>query len=343
MTIDSRVRDILGGAIGGKAPSREDCVWLLEFPEQTLEASMLRAVADSVARRRFSNRGMLLGQIGIETAPCPADCAFCVFGEGHTEFERVSMTSDEVLLHARNLTAGGDLYALFLMLMHECDFERLLNTVSIVRGNIPGSTQIVVNIGDFDLAQADELKSAGVNGAYHVLRLREGMDTGLSPATRISTIEVIKEAGLDWYYCCEPIGPEHSSQEIVDQIYLGAEHGCFQHAAMRRVWIPEAPLAGNGQISELRLGQVVAVVALAMLENESMTSIAVHEPNLIGLSSGANTVYAESGANPRDKSEDTSKGRGNDIHACKTMLYEAGFNELISTAGTLSLNDVYKS
>jgi hypothetical protein len=47
----------------------------------------------------------------------------------------------------------------------------------------------------------------------------------------------------------------------------------------------------SGQITELRLGQVTAVVALATLGCAATRNIAVHEPNLIGLTSGANVVY----------------------------------------------------
>jgi biotin synthase len=59
----------------------------------------------------------------------------------------------------------------------------------------------------------------------------------------------------------------------------------------------------------------------------------VHEPNLIGLTSGANVVYAETGANPRDTEENTTGHRGRDIAACKAMLYEAGFKQLLVAPG----------
>lgn len=68
---------------------------------------------------------------------------------------------------------------------------------------IPAQTQIVANVGDFDLAQARQLRAAGVDGAYHVCRLNEGQDTKLDPKARRATVEAIKEAGMDWYYCCE--------------------------------------------------------------------------------------------------------------------------------------------
>ena len=53
------------------------------------------------------------------------------------------------------------------------------------------------------------------------------------------------------------------------------------------------------------------------------------EPNLLGLCAGANAIYAETGANPRDTVSDTAVGRGMDMNACRKMLYEAGFKELL--------------
>jgi biotin synthase len=72
----------------------------------------------------------------------------------------------------------------------------------------------------------------------------------------------------------------------------------------------------------------VAVVALATLACPETRNIAVHEPNLLGLAAGANVVYAETGANPRDVAADTSANRGIDMAAARKMLYEAGFAAL---------------
>ena len=319
---------ILQRALDGHAPTREDCVYLLGFPEESLEAGAIRAVADAVSRRKFGNQAMLLGQIGIETAPCPGKCGFCVFGEGHTRFEATRLSMPEILARARAFANRGDLYALFLMTMHTFEFDELLAVIDEARRAIPPQTQIVVNIGDFTLDQARALKAAGVHGAYHVCRLREGIDTSLSPTQRRETFRVIRDAGLDFYYCCEPIGPEHTAEELVEQMFLGIEYGCFQHAAMRRVYVPGLPLADRGQITELRLGQIVAVVSLATLECQETKNIAIHEPNLIGLTSGANVVYAETGANPRDTEAETSVNRGLDMAGARKMLYEAGLCSL---------------
>lgn len=332
--LPEQLQHLLSNAIAGLAPTREDCVYLLSFEETSIEAGAIRAVADSVCRKRFRNEAILLGQIGIETFACPANCRFCVFGEGHTTFSETRLSTEEIIERAESFCSGGDLYALFLMTMHEFEFERLLEIVRQVRKTIPAHTQIVVNIGDFDQTQALHLRKAGVNGAYHVCRLREGTDTNLNPEDRKRTFQVIKNAEMDFYYCCEPVGPEHTAEELVDQLFLGIENGCFQHAAMRRVFLPTSPLADRGQISELRLAQIVAVVALASLGCPATDNIAVHEPNLIGLTSGANVVYAETGANPRDQATDTSSHRGLDIAGARKMLYEAGFTALRRGDGT---------
>lgn len=343
MKANTQVLRILEEIQEGNYLSQSDCEFLLQFPETSLEAAMMRAVADACSRQRFGNNAYILGQIGIEIAACPGGCGFCGFGEGHTLFTPQKIALEETLQSADMFTKSRELYALFFMTMHDFNFEHLLQTLKQVRGCIPEETQIIVNIGDFNRSQAEELKAAGVSGAYHILRLREGIDTSISPEQRKATIRHLKESGMDWYYCCEPIGPEHTPCELAEQIFLGIEYGCIQHAAMRRVFIPTSPLARQGQITELRLAQVVAAVTLASLQCPDTQCIGVHEPNLLGLLSGANSIYAETGANPRDTNKNTSGNRGRDIGDCKRMLYEAGFSNIVaSSQRLLSLNEAYR-
>lgn len=323
--LSAHLQTILDRALEGRALRRGDCVDLLKVPEDSLEASWIKAVADAVSRRRFRNAGILMGQIGVESAPCPGDCRFCGFAEGHATLPPSGLSLDEIRKRTHAFADRGDLYALFLMMMHDFDPDRLVEVVGCVRREMPSHSRIVVNIGDFDLAVARRLKDAGVSGAYHVCRLREGTDTSLDPEARKATFRAIRDAGLDLYTCCEPVGPEHSAEELADQIFLGIEYGCFQHAAMRRTRLPGAPLACRGQITERRLAQVVAVVTLATSGCAETRGIAVHEPNLLGLAAGANAVYAETGANPRDAELDTAGHRGADMAVCRKMLYESGF------------------
>jgi biotin synthase len=109
------------------------------------------------------------------------------------------MSDEAIIAAADGFTASGDLFALALMAMHNYDFERVLQVVQMVRAQIPQQTQIVINIGDFSLTQAEELKAAGANGAYHLARLREGTDTTLDPECRKRTMS-LQKAILEWWF-----------------------------------------------------------------------------------------------------------------------------------------------
>ena len=328
MQFNQRLMEILDKTHNLESLTKEDCVQLLNFQETSFEASMIRAVANDLSRQKAENSGVILGQIGVEVSACAGNCQYCVFGKDHTQVSKKRATDEEIALKAQEFAGQGDLYGIFLMAMHSFELDVLLNAVEIVKRNIPDHTQIWVNIGDSDVKTFEELRKAGVKGAYHVSRLREGVDTDLNPKDRRSTMEAIIAAGLDLYTCCEPIGPEHTIQEIVDNFFIGIELGCFQHAAMRRVAVPGVPLSVHGQITELRLAQIVAVITLATLNLKSMRYIGVHEPNQLGLLSGANVATAESGGNPRDNNSETSKGRGLSVADCRRMLLEAGFTSL---------------
>ena len=153
---------------------------------------------------------------------------------------------------------------------------------------------------------------------------------------------------MDWYTSCEPIGPEHSPEELAAQIHLGVRLGCRQHAAMRRFPVPGSPLFKYGQIPLARLAQIVAVVALAGMNCSITQSIAVHEPNLLGLMSGANALYPEAGE-PLHSLQNSSAGasqegfssalwrRNQEITTldCRKMLCESGIEKLRRGDGTV--------
>jgi hypothetical protein len=53
----------------------------------------------------------------------------------------------------------------------------------------------------------------------------------LSREKRIKTIRVLKDVGLLWMNCVEPVGPEHSVEEIVDLMLLARDNGRFTAAS----------------------------------------------------------------------------------------------------------------
>jgi biotin synthase len=323
--VDRRVADILDKAYGGGSPGEKDCAHLLSFDEGSPEAYATRSAASQIVRAGNDNSAVILGQIGLEMAPCPGNCGFCSFGRDHTAFEKHRIDDETFASKLTDFCKDDDLYGLYLMCMHEYDLDFYLEKIRLAKKMVRGSTQLLSNVGDTSLDAFKEMKKAGVTGVYHVCRIGEGRVTSLDPETRMKTMQNAMDAGLQIFSCLEPVGPEHTIEEIVENMFIGIRQGCTQHAAMRRVPVPGTPLAKYGQISNLRLAHLVAVVALATFSMPSMTYMGVHEPTEIGYVSGANVITAETGVNPRDRVAETSSGRGMDMTACRRMLLDCGF------------------
>jgi len=115
---------------------------------------------------------------------------------------------------------------------------------------------------------------------------------------------------------------------------------------MQRFPVPGSPLYAHGQISLARLGQIVAVVALATAHKKETTSIAVNVSNIVGLFSGANAFFPEAGEpQVQDRPVDRVEGpegfttalwrQSNEITTadCRNMLAAAGFSGLMNTLG----------
>ncbi len=344
MAEQNRVERLLDDASNGYAITKADAEVLLSLPEQSLEAALLRSTADRFSRRRFANNALLLGQIGVDMEPCDGDCAFCFFARSHTTVQASVLPTEEIIARCERFAAGGA-QGVFLMTMHRFGFEWFRNLCATLRRSIPSHLEILANVGDIDLSQLAELRDAGVTGAYHVCRLREGIDSCMSPAQRRRTIERILEAQMAWYNLCEPIGPEHTARELAEQIWLGVELPCRQHGTMQRFPVPGSPLYKHGQVSLARLGQIVAVVALATAQKPETTSIAVNVSNLVGLFSGANAFFPEAGE-PQTEDQPSKQARAKGFttalwrHSteittadCRDMLAAAGFSSLTDTLG----------
>ena len=208
--------------------------------------------------------------------------------------------------------------------MTTADFsqQKFLEIGRALRGVLDKKVHLVANIGDFDEKMAVQLKEAGFDGAYHIVRLREGTDTQIPREKRIATLDAITKAGLDLYYCVEPIGPEHTYEELVDEMLRAREYKVNMMAVMGRVGVPGTRFADSGEITELELTKIAAVAGLVTAPGKSMN---VHEPKKMPLLAGVNQLYAEIGINPRDTSEKTEDNRGKGIRETVKLLEEAEY------------------
>ncbi len=204
-----------------------------------------------------------------------------------------------------------------------------------MRAAIPGNYGISVNTGELTLQEARDLKEAGAQSASHMIRVREGVDTPFSVETRIRTIENIKASGLRWGTCIDPLGPEHTNEEIADLLVLLHSLKPAGIGVMKRSNVAGTPL---GQGEELSLERVLQLVATVRLTSGCIRSAGCHPAFEETLYSGGNGFCIETGAVPR-----TSEFVEGDWHAHTVsmedavgMICNAGFevNVAGSTAGS---------
>lgn len=307
-------------AKSGAELSREDALELLSIQVGSEDYYALLCAANAESRARFGGRGVIFAQIGIEASPCPANCGFCSLAEDVFKKENSFALPVEAACAAAETLAAQKVDELFLMTTANYPQSDFIEYARRVREHIPDGMRFVANVGDFDLDYARELRAAGFTGVYHIRRLGEGRDTKLPPERRIRTLDAVRDAGLELYYCVEPIGPEHTYEEIADEIFRAKEYPVQVMAVMKRVCVPGTRLFGRGEISAAELAKICAVTELCVKPARAM---GVHEPDELCLMAGANQIYAEVSVNPRDTSLTTETGRGASTAKTKALLAAA--------------------
>lgn len=302
--------------------SENDIIDLLNIDNQSRQFYELLAVSSALSRRKFGNRGYVFTQIGINAEPCSINCKFCSMASSHYSMDSQWDKTAEEINEELTFLQRGYFDDFFLMTTADYPQEQFISIGRAVKPNLREGQKLVANIGDFDLSTARKLKEAGFTGAYHINRLREGIDTEANPKAREATLDAIKEAGLELYYCIEPIGPEHTYEELTKEILRARDLDIGVMAAMRRVAVPGTPLYHRGQISALELSKIVAVTNIAVNPSRAMN---VHEPIQAALLAGVNQLYAEVGANPRDTDSHTEQNRGFNPAAAWQMMAEFGY------------------
>lgn len=323
MKLDRSIDNILEKALDEECISRGEAMELMRVDLLSREMYALCSAANELSRRHFDNLGEVYAQIGLDFAPCPGNCEFCSFGIDHGIVKNVIEYSPEAIVRSARICEQQGANGIYLMTTARYNFDRFLDIANAVRREISPDLPLVANIGDFNDHHARQLAEAGFSAIYHAVRLNEGHGTMLPVHRRIRTIEAARNAGLNIHFCVEPVGPEHTTEELVDLMFLGRDIGAVFSGAMRRVCVPGTPAASHGVISWLSLARVVAVCRLVM--GGTVLGHCTHEPNLPAILAGANLLWAEMGPNPRDDQPDTENSRGMSVETCRQLLMEAGY------------------
>ncbi len=317
------IHDLMKKSRNGEQLSREDLIWSLSLPPDSPETYLLMAEANRISKELTGNRAEVHAQLALNLAPCSCNCLFCSFAQKNGVFtEETRLTPEEAVAYALQFERDGA-NAVFVMTTAQYPFGLFLEISQDIRRNLKSETVLIANVGDQAPGNAKKIKEAGYTGVYHALRLREGVDSGLDPKKRKESIRNFEEAGLRIGTCVEPVGPEHTNEELADLILFTASLNPAYSGAARRIPIPGTAIAARGTIIELRMAQIAAVTRLAM--PGTVPGNCTHEPCTLGGLAGANLFWAEVGANPRDTKEKTEEGRGETVGSCRKIFSECGW------------------
>jgi biotin synthase len=301
---------------------KDELLAMLDYLPDSSATYRIMAEANRISKELTGDKAEIHAQFALNLEPCAGNCLFCSFAETNGIFQqKTRLTPEDAVFSARQLEEEGA-NAVFIMTTAHYPFGKFLEISREIRRQLKPETCLIANVGDQPLKNAVQMKDAGFAGVYHALRLREGTDTAISPKRRKESIRNFQEAGLKVGTCVEPVGPEHSNEEIAEMILYTASFKPAYSGAARRISIPGTTLAERGMISELRMAQIVAVTRLAI--PRTVLGNCTHEPCVLGAVAGANLFWAEMGPNPRDTKEKTETGRGHTVPKCRILFEESG-------------------
>lgn len=310
-------------ALNGIALTKEEIIKLLEIPLNSEEDLKLREAAYEVAMKKTAGKGYIWSAIGADYAPCLMNCKFCSFGKKWNIVKQtVHYSNEEIIEKAKSFVENGAKY-IVLRTTEFFSVPKLIEIVKEIRKEIKGDYEVVFNTGELDMTISNLMVESGVDGVYHACRLREGIDTPFDLWDRKNTMGNVHRSGLKLISLVEPIGEEHTNEEIADNFIEILKYEAFISGAMARIPVPGTPLGNTKQISNSRLSQIIAVLRLS--GGNIVKDICVHPVSLEALKSGANVMVVETGAIPRDVDCKKDSWNGIDMIKANDLLKEAGF------------------
>lgn len=285
-------------SLNGEKIDKDTLVKLLSIDIDSEAFEALGKAAYEVAQKVTKGRAYLWGAMGVDYKACEMNCDFCSLGEAWGLVKEVKEFSEEEMIEEVRSYVKDNVRWIVLRTTEFYSLDVLADLIKKIRKKVPGEYEIGLNVGEFGDEKARKLYDMGVNFIYHSLRLGEGKNTRFNPQDRLDTLKAIKNSPLDLVFLVEPIGIEHSNEEIADICLLAIEHKAIVSGGMARIPVKGTPLGKFPQISDKRLAQIIAVTRLA--GGYHVPDICVHPASEIAMKFGANVTVVETGSVPRD-------------------------------------------
>lgn len=302
---------------------KKEIIELLQIEEGSDDYDFLCKTAFDVAKLKTGSKGYLWGAIGIDYASCPMSCDFCSFGEKWNIVKDVKVYTKEQIVEDVKVYVANKVHYIVLRTTEFYELTELEKLAKYVREKVPGDYELVLNIGEFDTHSANRLHKAGVNGIYHSIRLREGVHTRFNIEQRRATLSSVQDSELDLHHLVEPVGEEHTNEEIADRFLESVKYGVNVSGVMARIPVEGTPLGNTKQISDQKIAKLTAITRLS--GGDVVKGICVHPISEEVAKAGANVVVVEKGAIPRDTV--LSEGEWNQFSCVDAtrLLFKNGF------------------
>ena len=317
-----RTWEILEKDEAGETLSMDEISLLYALPANSPEAFLLRCAGNRRAMELADGKAEIHAQIGVDAGPCVRSCQFCSFARCNNPEGELKLTPMNAILdYARAFQdAGANL--LLLMSSAAFPFEELGEIGQRVREAIGPEMPMLINTRDVTFEEAEFLREAGYNGAYHAARMSEGELTDIPLATRVETMENLTRAGLPLSFCVEPVGEEHSAKDFADRLELHLRFKPLTGGVGRRIPVKGTKVENRRKFDQAEQARLIALYRIL----DHRTPLVGSANATLAANSGANLCWAECGYNPRDFSGHTEvDGVGRSVDTIARIYAETGW------------------
>ena len=321
-----RVHQIVEKGLAGNGLERDEILDLYNVDPYTPDSFYIMWAGRELQMKLCDGKAQVHAQIGLNATVCGNGCKFCSFATcNNVRHGSYELPKEDVVEYAKIYQEQGA-NLLLVLATAAYSFNKALDMVGSVREVIDPQMPLLVNFDDMTTEQTKQLKEAGANGAYHAVRMREGIDTNISVEHRFETIHALQDAGMTISTCVEPVGPEHTPEELVEATLRCMSYSPLSAGVGRRVNVPGTLVCDRGMIDDITNARNVAIYRLAAGKDPMLNCAAATS---LSAAAGANLSWAEVGTNPRDAVERTEKGgRATNVDWCKRMFRAGGYEVL---------------
>ena len=305
-------------AFRGETFTKEELIELLSIDPKSEEVEALGMAAHEVAQEVTEGKARLWGAIGVDYKPCEMDCKFCSLGKSWGIVKEEKEYTLEEMVRQVRYYVKNDFHYILLRSTEFYDPNSLGKIIKSIREAVPGDYELGCNIGELEEADAEYMYECGGRIAYHCIRLREGVDTRFRVEDRVHTVEVIRDSKMKLGFWVEPMGVEHTNEEIAEKILETLHYQTDVCGVMARVPVAGTPFENVPMISEKRMAQITAVLRLAC--GRTVKDICTHPASELAVRYGANVITLETGAIPRDADFQEEYWKGLHIDEVKEWL-----------------------